>query len=580
MKYNDRVIKGIYKRIVGTMSGLADIKVEIHPEVVPHYEVGKKTIRMPSGVSYAQNEEEEFLFARGIVVHEAGHVLFVPKITGSLRRQEDKDFWEWFNVFADVNNEFKTAKVFPNLGKPLADKTEALFKTKPQMLENPNPFLQVLMRTDKLSTIPAKYPDDMNPDLKEFVEDIVKRFNKRRIHSCKGSKLIDFTQEVYEDWRKVKAKHENQCNPNAAKIKELMEQMSEKIKSGGSEEEIQKLEKEIDGLSKCKEQWFEDSPVRPANASKQDFDNLSDESLKKIIEKVKKLSKEELDKKIESANQGMPPDTEVIEQRNPEGVPYKLPDIKRAHSKGKLINRMLKRRIKLQEDFEKRHRNGYIIDSAEVRKQIARAGRLTNAQVFERENTLKEGGEWAIEILIDCSGSMDGYKMDMAKQALATLAYAIDGLPSVHWALTGFDCDSTPRINEWQIKKFTDAKFKIERLKRIVADGGTPTSHIIKSSARRLLKFQRLKKMMVVITDGEPADKKATKEMVKLISPRINVLGIGIEGINEKSMANLFPTHYMFNKSSANLEKDLTNLILEALDQKERIKSFKRTWEL
>ena len=86
--------------------------------------------------------------------------------------------------------------------------------------------------------------------------------------------------------------------------------------------------------------------------------------------------------------------------------------------------------------------------------------------------------------------------------------------------------------------------------------------------------------IVVVITDGQPHLLEKTKRIIKQVSKNIKVLGIGIQGIPEELMEGLFPTYYMFDSESANLERDLTNLILEALDQKERISRFKKSWEL
>lgn len=575
-KYNQRTIQGIYKRVVGTMSGLADINVEIHPQVVPHYEPATKTIRMPSSVSYAKDSNEEFVYGRGICVHEASHVLFAPPITGSLRRIEDNDFWEWFNVFADANNEYKVSKVFPNLGKPLADKTEALFKAKPEMLEHDNPFLQTLIRIDKLIDVKPKFPVGYSKDLEKFVNKVVKKWEDGKIYSCKGKKLITFTKGVFEDWRKLKKKHQNYKNPNQAKIKELMELMGKKIKSGGSKEEVNNIEKEISGLSKAKEPWFDDKAQTPmVREVNTDEVNVSEKELSEIVKEIKKIAEEELEMKKSAGGLG----TNSIETISikPIGDIKDISDINTLYRRGKRINRMLKRRIKLQEDLERRHRNGHSIDMNEIRDQISKAGKLTNAQVFQRDNTFTQGGEWAVEVLIDCSGSMGEFKMDSAKRALATLAYAIDGLPNVKWALTGFDSDGKC-VREFQIKKFNDPRFKLDLLKRTTACGGTPTSKVVRNSAVRLLRYKGLRKLMVVITDGQPYDPVLTSKIIKKVSKKIKVLGIGIEGIDESHMADLFPTYYMFNES-ASLETDLTNLILQALEQKDRV-MFRKSWEV
>ena len=120
MKYNKKTMKGIYKRIVSSMSGLSDINIEIDAQVCPHFEPSSNTIRMPESMSFAENDDEDFEYSRGVMVHESSHVLFAPDIGGDCKRIErdgtcPKDFAEWFNVFADVNNEYKVAQVFLDL---------------------------------------------------------------------------------------------------------------------------------------------------------------------------------------------------------------------------------------------------------------------------------------------------------------------------------------------------------------------------------------------------------------------------------------------------------------------------------
>ena len=91
MKYNKRIVQGIYKRIINSMSGLSSIDVELSDQGIPSYIPHKKTIIMPSSIHFAENQEEEFMFGRGLLCHEGAHVLFVPKMTDELAKIEDED---------------------------------------------------------------------------------------------------------------------------------------------------------------------------------------------------------------------------------------------------------------------------------------------------------------------------------------------------------------------------------------------------------------------------------------------------------------------------------------------------------
>ena len=79
----------------------------------------------------------------------------------------------------------------------------------------------------------------------------------------------------------------------------------------------------------------------------------------------------------------------------------------------------------------------------------------------------------------------------------------LDGLPNVHYALTGFTENSGPV--DVMIKKFGEKKINIKKLDGLAAGGGNCDGFNIRSSAKRLLRFKNMKKVMIVISDGQPA---------------------------------------------------------------------------
>lgn len=585
-KYNEQTLKGIYKRVVGSMSGLMDINVEIDPQVVPHWDPDKKTIRMPSVISYARSDDEDFTIGRGIVVHESGHVLFCPPFSSD----GDQDYGEWFNVFIDCNNEFKVTELWPHLKAPLANKTQTLVKYKPKILESDNPFIQVLMRCDKLCGLEPKFPAEYPEYLTKFVERTVTDFHKKEIHAAKGEKVIKFTKMINKRWQKLKEEKDPQGTLakklRGDKIHKLMKELGDLIRHKGDQQAIKDVQDKIKTEGELNK-WFKDEIDRRIVSKiegqmSKNYNDMTIEELKEMLEKARKenaknntetnswgcedLTKANSVKKIE------PYESEYNDETN-------LFDVAEAHKTGKLVNKALKRKVELQSAFNKRHRSG-TIDLEEIRRQVGQMGRVYKETVFMRDTDFSRGGNWAVEILVDCSGSMGRRKMINAKQAMATLAYAFDGLPNVKYAITGFNYEEDT-VMDIQVKKFSDRRLDVNKLQLLHSRGGNADGYNIRSACKRLNKFRNMKKVLIVISDGQPAYENGiedTKRAVKLCSRyKINTIGIGIEGCTEKTLQYIYPTSYFFEQSET-LHKDLTNLILSCLGSKEKIKLVKDRW--
>ena len=91
-----------------------------------------------------------------------------------------------------------------------------------------------------------------------------------------------------------------------------------------------------------------------------------------------------------------------------------------------------------------------------------------------------------------------------------------------------------------------------------------------------------MKKVMIVISDGQPAYNDGIDDTKKSVKQAehfgIGVIGVGIPGCTLKSLAEIYPHRYMFEQTDT-LSKDLTNLILSKLGQKDKVKLVKRRWE-
>ena len=584
MKYNEKTLKGIYKRVVGSMSGLMDINVEIHPQVCPHWDPEQRTIRMPNVISFAANDEEDFIIGRGIVVHESGHVLFCPPFDS----EGDQDLAEWFNVFLDCNNEYKVTELWPHLKQPLAHKTQALVKKKPAILKSDNPFMQVIMRCDKLAELKPEFPTDYPDYLEDFVNEVVNDFEEKEIYKAIGDVVLQFTKDVNVKWQKLKDEKDPQGTlaqkARGDKIHKLMKELGDLIKNKGDQQAIKDVQDKIKEAGTL-EKWYEkEVDRRMVNENKSgdmatNYNNATLEELKEMLKKSVETAEVAHKGGWGVSDLSKVKDVVVTEPWNSED--YSTPiDTTCAYTQGKKVNRALRKKVNLQADFQKRHRSG-TIDLDEIRRQVGQMGQIYKETVFKRDNDFSRGGQWAVEVLVDCSGSMcGGNKMNDAKQALGTLGYALDGLPNVKYALTGFTHGGRGPT-DIQVKKFSERRLDIKKLNMLHPTGGNVDGYNVRSACKRLLKFKNMKKILIVISDGQPAYENGiddTKKAVELCERfKINVVGVGIKGCVETVLEEIYPKRYFF-ENTEDLHKDLTNLILSCLGSPDKVKLVKDKW--
>jgi Mg-chelatase subunit ChlD/uncharacterized membrane protein len=115
---------------------------------------------------------------------------------------------------------------------------------------------------------------------------------------------------------------------------------------------------------------------------------------------------------------------------------------------------------------------------------------------FERE---KEKPALAMVLLIDRSGSMEGQKMELAKEA-AKSAVALLG-PSDKIGVIAFDVAST-----WisELRPASDRAYVMDQISRIQANGGTHISPAMEMAYEALRTVPAKYKHVILLTDGEP----------------------------------------------------------------------------
>lgn len=140
---------------------------------------------------------------------------------------------------------------------------------------------------------------------------------------------------------------------------------------------------------------------------------------------------------------------------------------------------------------------------------------LGSTKIFERRSTAQDF-DAAVGLLVDCSGSMGGARMDTAMLAAACAGESVDWVGrstdgKVALSVAGFDTEYFPVVNfdePWRTAK--------RNLGSMTASGGTIYSFPLREMGASLLVREEARKTVIIVSDGEPssADVAAYRQVV------------------------------------------------------------------
>ncbi|WP_434676727.1 VWA domain-containing protein [Pseudomonas sp. D3-10] len=223
--------------------------------------------------------------------------------------------------------------------------------------------------------------------------------------------------------------------------------------------------------------------------------------------------------------------------------------------------------------------NGLLQAQVDCRVRLKRQGKRIDTgriammkggetRVF-RSKSRAERQSASIQILLDKSGSMKS-AMDQAEAAVYAVLSALEGLPLVTTGAMSF-----PNKANDGVERCALIKSPKERLIRAVSEGGfgamseggTPLAQALWPAAVEVLRSKGEKKILFVITDGEPnaGTTHAAKEFIQRCEVSgIEVIGLGFGSANEHILKALF-SQYRAVGEVANLKNSLFELVREAL---------------
>ncbi|MFZ2451519.1 MAG: VWA domain-containing protein [Methylovulum miyakonense] len=173
-------------------------------------------------------------------------------------------------------------------------------------------------------------------------------------------------------------------------------------------------------------------------------------------------------------------------------------------------------------------------------------------KVFQR-SAVKPSPNTAIHLLLDKSDSMGyqvndtrghamGTRLPMALEATLALALAFEGLSGVNPSITAF-----PGDQEGSVYRLLDHSQRIRQRAgafSLLANGGTPMTEAIWFGAAALLRCREPRKVLMVMTDGQPDDMVSTLAILQRCRDSgIETVGIGL-GID---VSHLFPIAITIN---------------------------------
>ena len=148
-----------------------------------------------------------------------------------------------------------------------------------------------------------------------------------------------------------------------------------------------------------------------------------------------------------------------------------------------------------------------------------------NPRVFQKVSP-KTGINTAVHILLDASGSMDGPRIILARQACYAVTKALEGIKGVNPAVTAFPAMS-----------LMDSVFPMVRHGERITDrfcikgaGSTPLAPALWWTLQAMLPLRESRKIVLILTDGEPNDVAPCLAAIRQAERMgMEVLGIGIQ---------------------------------------------------
>lgn len=193
---------------------------------------------------------------------------------------------------------------------------------------------------------------------------------------------------------------------------------------------------------------------------------------------------------------------------------------------------------------------------------------MGDTRVFKHE---KKGIEidTAIQILIDKSGSMSGGRISCARETALALSLALEQIRGTKVAVAAFPHqvfdNRTLSYDNKAVLNLLDfgevVKTRAGNIEAVSANGDTPLAEAMLWSGANLMLQKQSRKVLFVITDGEPDNAARVREVMKDFGDEVEIYAIGIM---TECVKHLFQNHVVIS-SVAELPQAAFSLMQRAL---------------
>lgn len=181
-----------------------------------------------------------------------------------------------------------------------------------------------------------------------------------------------------------------------------------------------------------------------------------------------------------------------------------------------------------------------------------------NPSVFQKES-VHQGLNTAVHILLDVSGSMSGAPIYLAKQACFAVAKALENIQGVNPAITAFPAlaGTSSVFSIMRHGQKTPDTFDIN------ASGGTPLAEALWWVLQTMLPLREQRKIILIITDGVPdRPQAAVKTLHEAQKLGFEIYGVGIKNDH---VAQLLPQTNRIINDLPELAPAMFGLLQQAL---------------
>lgn len=502
---------------------------------------GKTTIVIPE---LDPSDEEAEVLAYGYLGHEIGHLQQTD--FDYLNKVQEENSWtplkkSLWNIFEDIYSEMKEAEKYPGIRTDIACLCERLVNTgdlKPaKETDNPASVLQKYllyrMRSEVLGqTALEQYAQDAE---KVFRSQVSKGFAAKvgsligrapTLQNTQGCvDLADELIRILKDEEEGKPPEDNSGNENTGG-------------NGGQESSPTSSspdaqpDKADSGSSTAPDMRSVAKDVLEADETKLDKD------LGQII-------KEKLDKKADETQRSTPGGSGA-------GVGVADPLLDLVADPSDLIAHARSATSAL------RVRLGALVEATlEEDDSLESSGSFIDNRLLYRTavgdnkifvNVDEEiGVSTAFVILFDRSGSMSG-RIDVAREAALSVSMALNEIPGMAVACAAFPSHMS-QTGVLPLTHFGETPLRTAgRYQAVNASGGTPMTEAIWWGACQLAMREEPRKIMLVVTDGDPDRVESCRNTIRIVSNcGVEMMGLGVMS---QSVVGLFPVHAVIDNTN------------------------------